>query len=59
MTPRKPPEWEVRVYGPQRAELDVDLIAHIVVLLGRQLEREANGDTDPDGSNTVNTKEEP
>jgi hypothetical protein len=38
----KNPQWEVRVYGTQRGEIDLDLVAHIVVMLGRQLSEETS-----------------
>ncbi|PWW53680.1 hypothetical protein DFQ13_11563 [Actinokineospora spheciospongiae] len=41
MSPARRPEWEVRAYGSQLSEIDTDLMAQIVVMLGRELlERE-------------------
>lgn len=33
----KRPEWEVRTYGDQLDDIDADLMAQIVILLGREL----------------------
>ncbi len=35
---------QIRIRGTQREQIDVDLLAHVVLMLGRQLAREA-GDT--------------
>lgn len=40
--PRK--QWEIHVHGVQRAEIDTDLMAQIVVMLGRQLQQETMTD---------------
>ena len=34
-------EWRVEVHGEQREEIDVDLLAQLVVMLGRQLAHES------------------
>jgi hypothetical protein len=49
MAKKKRSEWEVRTYGEQRSELDVDLMTQIVMMLGRQLANEtlAEGDEPP------------
>ena len=46
MHPRKKDNWEVRVHGQQLNEIDVDLFAQIVVMLGRQMSLEASSDED-------------
>lgn len=35
--PPQRPEWEVRVHGSQLDEIDADLMAQIVIMLGREL----------------------
>lgn len=40
--PSSKPEWEVRVHGQQLANVDVDLMAQIVVILGREMMTNAN-----------------
>ncbi len=37
----KRPEWEVRIYGGQLDDIDTDLIAQIVVMLGREFMTDA------------------
>lgn len=32
-------DWQVHVYGDQRDELELDLLAQIVIMLGHQLTR--------------------
>lgn len=39
MQPKRP-EWEVRAYGKPLDDIDVDLMAQIVVILGRELMNE-------------------
>ena len=34
-------QWQVRVHGEQRKEIEVDLLAQIVIMLGRELARKA------------------
>jgi hypothetical protein len=49
----KRPKWEVRIYGGQLDDIDTDLIAHIVVMLGRELMKEATEkQDDPNDSPT-------
>jgi hypothetical protein len=47
------PEWEVRTYGDQLDDIDIDLMAQIVIMLGRELIQEAaEKQTDQDGRPT-------
>jgi len=49
-------QWELHVRGKQREAVEADLLAQIVVMLGRQLSRETMTDTDegePDPGNGV------
>ena len=46
----KQPEWEVRAYGDPLDELDADLMAQIVIMLGRELMQEADQDPTSDPS---------
>jgi hypothetical protein len=39
-----PGSRQIRIRGKQREHIDVDLLAQLVVMLGRQLAREAAGD---------------
>ncbi|WP_329067790.1 hypothetical protein [Amycolatopsis sp. NBC_01480] len=39
---------EVRIRGTQREVIDADLMAQIVIMLGRQLKQETMTDTAPD-----------
>ena len=53
MPSRNQPEWEVRVYGKQLDAIDIDLVAQIVLMLGREMSEEANeknegGNHEPD-----------
>ncbi|MDQ3154016.1 MAG: hypothetical protein M3R63_20635 [Actinomycetota bacterium] len=48
-------EWEVRVHGAQRDEVDIDLITQIVMMLGRQLA----GETPADDAEPPDEPEEP
>lgn len=34
-------EWQIRITGKQRKELDKDLLIQALIALGRQLQREA------------------
>ncbi|MCA1603824.1 MAG: hypothetical protein LC776_20015 [Acidobacteria bacterium] len=44
----KKPQWEVRTYGTQRDEIDIDLVAQLVMMLGRWLANETlTDDTEP------------
>ncbi|MCG8914912.1 hypothetical protein L6E12_03795 [Actinokineospora sp. PR83] len=38
------PHWELLAYGVQREQLEADLLAQIVVMLGRQLAEETMTD---------------
>jgi hypothetical protein len=44
MASQEPAPKTVRVRGPQRSQLEADLLAQIVVILGRQLAEEAADD---------------
>ncbi|MGH8542073.1 MAG: hypothetical protein ACREX3_00150 [Gammaproteobacteria bacterium] len=44
MASKQKREWEVRVRGQQLEEPDIDLLAQIVIMLGRQLAEEAVND---------------
>lgn len=44
----KRPEWEVHVYGEPLNEIDVDLMAQIVVILARELMNEPDPDPTSD-----------
>lgn len=44
--PSQRPEWEVRTYGNQLDDIDVDLMAQIVIMLGRELTQEASENQD-------------
>lgn len=46
MISRKKPEWEVRAYGRQLDEIDTDLLAQVVILLGKQFANEATEEGD-------------
>lgn len=37
-------DWSLRVYGKQREDVELDLLAQIVVMLGWQLQRETLAD---------------
>ena len=41
---RDKPQWELHVRGGQREALEADLLAQIVVMLGRQLSQETMTD---------------
>jgi hypothetical protein len=41
MPSKKKPEWEVRTYGAQLDDIDVDLMAQIVIMLGREMVNES------------------
>jgi hypothetical protein len=41
---RRKPDWELFVHGKQREPLEADLLAQIVVMLGRQLSQETMTD---------------
>ncbi len=55
MPSKKKPDWEVKAYGNQLDEIDLDLIVQVVIMLGRQLAQEAQAnDTQlPDEPNTT------
>lgn len=38
----KRPEWEVHAYGEPPGDIDADLMAHIVVMLARELMNESD-----------------
>jgi hypothetical protein len=40
MVKRRKAQWELRVRGTQREPLEADLLAQVVVMLGRQLSQE-------------------
>lgn len=44
MPKRNRNDWLVRVYDNQREEVELDLLAQIVIMLGRQLQRETLAD---------------
>ncbi len=44
MTPKRRPEWKVTIYGNRLERLDVDLVAQLVIMLGRELQDAANDD---------------
>ena len=53
MSPKGRPEWEVQVYGKQLDAIDVDLVAQIVLMLGREMSEEVSeknkgGNHEPD-----------
>jgi hypothetical protein len=50
MPSKKKPEWEVRVYAKQLDDIDADLMTQIVIILGRELIKEATEQT-PDETN--------
>jgi hypothetical protein len=45
----------IRVRGRQREDIDADLMAQIVIMMGRQLAREARGEA-PDEDETLPTR---
>lgn len=45
MAKRHTAKWELRVRGQQREPLEADLLAQIVVMLGRHLSQETMTDT--------------
>ena len=53
----KRPEWEVRTYGDQLDDINADLMAQIVVMLGRELIQEA-GEKQSDHDDLSTHKEE-
>jgi hypothetical protein len=44
MASKRQLDWEVRAYGKQLDEIDIDLLTQVVIMLGRQLAEEAEGD---------------
>jgi hypothetical protein len=56
MTRKRPdkPQWELHVRGGQREALEADLLAQIVVMLGRQLSRETMTDSEEGEPNPGN-----
>lgn len=50
MPSKKKPDWEVKPYGKQLEELDVDLMVQLVIMLGYQLAEEAEGKEDERGN---------
>ena len=59
MGKRSRPAWQVRVYGEQRKEIEVDLLAQIVIMLGRQLAHEAQAAEEEDLDDLAAGEEEP
>ena len=49
---RRKPGWELFVHGNQREPLEADLLAQIVVMLGRQLSQETMADEAADDGST-------
>jgi hypothetical protein len=41
---------QVRIYGSQRSELDVDVMVQVLILLGRELEQRARQDCPVQGT---------
>lgn len=58
MTKRKRAEWHIRVHGEQRDEVKIDLLAQIIIMLGRQLAREALTTDDVDSTDSTAGEEE-
>ena len=54
---RRKPDWELFVRGKQREPLEADLLAQIVVMLGRQLSQETMTDEDADDGPVKNSDE--
>ncbi|MCA1604474.1 MAG: hypothetical protein LC775_03110 [Acidobacteria bacterium] len=50
MARQQKPHWHVHVRGVQREPLEADLVAQIVLMLGRQLSQEAMTDVARAGS---------
>ena len=50
MPSKKKPNWEVKAYGEQLEEIDVDLMVQLVIMLGQQLAEEAESNEDEGGS---------
>jgi hypothetical protein len=42
---RQTRQYRIRVRGNQREHIDADLLAQIVIMMGRQLAREARGES--------------
>ena len=42
MVKRRTAQWELRVRGKQREPLEADLLAQVVMMLGRQLSQETS-----------------
>jgi hypothetical protein len=42
-------EYRIHIRGKQREDIDVDLMAQLVVMLGRQLAQEAKEAAEPEG----------
>lgn len=45
---QKPQQDDIRIRGERREHLDADLMAQIVIMMGRQLAREARGEAPVD-----------
>lgn len=57
MRSRKKLEWEVSIHGGQRDNLEADLIAQVVIMLGRELIADAR-QTQEGGSNEPDNPEQ-
>jgi hypothetical protein len=53
MPAKKRPDWQVRIYGEQLKEIDLDLMAHIVIMLGRELMAAASDPDELEGDSAV------
>lgn len=52
-------ERNVRIYGAQREDIDIDLLTHIVMQLGRQLAQEMAADDAPPAESSNDGTEAP
>lgn len=57
MAKRSRVDWQVLVYGEQRKEIEIDLLAQIVIMLGRQLAHEAQA-VEQEDLDDLTTREE-
>jgi hypothetical protein len=53
--PRRKPDWELFVRGKQREPIEADLLAQIVVMLGRQFSQETTADEAADDGSENNS----
>lgn len=54
-----PRQRNIKVWGKQRADIDPELMAQVVMMLGRQLAQEAMTDDAVDGSKEPESPEAP